>query len=97
MPDTERLHDKIRDAEIALARIERDCAALQRAVDALLSDFAMKHPGADVLGLSSDFNIGLSTMQDEMNEPHLAAKSEADDELDDIEWRDMERSRAMVL
>jgi hypothetical protein len=95
--DTERLHDRIGDAEAKLKIIDRDCADLQRAVDALLSDFAMKHPTADIIGMSKDFGLSLSCVQDELSEPFKASKDEAEDELDNIEWRDMERNRVGAL
>lgn len=97
MRSTERLHDQIADAEQEMKRIQNDAAELQKAVDFLLTDYAVKYPHADTTSLSEDFAARLSDIVDDLEGPAYRRKSRLEDEISNIEWADLERSRAAVL
>lgn len=97
MPSTERLEDQIHDAEREMKTIARDAGDLQDALDALLSAFAMKYPMADTHTLSEDFAARLADQVDDLQGPSYRRKVRLENEVDDIEWADLERSRPVTI
>jgi hypothetical protein len=94
---TEHLHDKIADCETEMKAIDRDALDLQRAVEALVSDFAVKYPKVEMSGLNEDFASRLSDIVDDLQGPAYRRKSRIEDMIDDREWADLERSAVVVL
>lgn len=97
MDSIERRHDGIHDAEQEMKRIDSDAADLQRALDALLSDYGVKYPAADTGSLSADFAARLSDIVDDLQGPAYRRKVRLEDEIGGIEERDLRRSAPMVL
>ncbi len=97
MPTSESKYDAIGEAELEMKKIEDDCYDLQTAVDALLSDFGMKYPVADIASLSSDFAARLSDIEDDLQGPAYRRKSRLEDEIADEEYADLERRRPVPL
>lgn len=98
MPDThENLHDQIHDAEQEMKRIQDAAHDLQRAVDALVSDFAVKYPNADTSGLTEDFASRLADIVDDLEGPAYRRKSRLEDQIAEIEWKDLNRNSPIVI
>lgn len=95
--DTERLYAQVDEAAAEMQRIEREGIELQRGVDALLSDFAMKYPHADTGSLSRDFAARLADTVDDLQGPAYRRKSRIEDTIGNIEERDLMRSSPLVL
>lgn len=94
---TENLYDKIADCDAEMKSIDRDALDLQRAVEALVSDFAVKYPHVEMSGLSEDFATRLGDIVDDLQGPAARRKSRIEDMIDDREWADLERSAVVVL
>lgn len=97
MPSTERLHDQIADCDAEMKRIRDDAYALQEAVAALVSDFAVKHPKAETSGLTDDFAFRLADIIDDLEGPAFRRKTRLEDEIGNIEWADLNRNAPVVL
>lgn len=92
MSNTEHLHDQIADAEKEMKRIQDDAADLLKAVEALVSDFAVKYPHADLSGLNEDFASRLSDIVNDLEGPAARRKMRLEDIIGAIEWRDLRRN-----
>lgn len=97
MPDTERLYDQIADAEREMKRIQNDAADLLKAVEALVSDFAVKYPNAETGGLTEDFSSRLDDIVNDLRAPAEDRKMRLEDIIGAIEWRDLRRNSPVVL
>lgn len=93
MPDQyENLNDQIADCDKEMKRIKDDAADLLKAVEALVSDFAVKYPNADTSGLTEDFASRLSDIVNDLEGPAWRRKCRIENELGAIDSADLWRN-----
>jgi hypothetical protein len=97
MPDTIHLENKIDEADLEMKAIADAAAELQAEIDEKVRAFAHKYPQVEMSGLSEDFASRLSDIVDDLQGPAWRRKSRLEDEICNLEWDDLNRSRPVVL